>query len=51
MTRLSRAKTEGSEMVHKMKMREIESQVSAFGNGAQVTVPKDWIGKGQGFTD
>lgn len=45
MTRLSRARNEASEMVRKMKMREIESQVSAFGNGGHVIVPKDWIGK------
>lgn len=28
-----------------MTMREIETEVSKFGNGAHVTVPKDWIGK------
>ncbi|MEO9364430.1 MAG: DUF2080 family transposase-associated protein [Nitrososphaera sp.] len=26
-------------------VKEIESQVSASGNGAHVFVPKDWIGK------
>lgn len=32
-------------MARKMTMREIESEVSKFGNGAHVTVPKDWVGK------
>jgi len=32
-------------MARKMTTREIQSEVSAIGNGAHVFVPKDWIGK------
>ena len=28
-----------------MTMREIETEVSKFGNGAHITVPKEWVGK------
>jgi hypothetical protein len=49
MTGLSKAATEASRSLpRKMKLppvKEIESEVSASGNGAHVFVPKDWLGK------
>lgn len=32
-------------MPRRMTMKEIESEVTAIGNGGHVIVPKDWIGK------
>lgn len=32
-------------MARRMKMSQIESQVTKIGNGAHVLVPKQWIGK------
>lgn len=34
-----------SSMPRKMTMREIDTEVAKFGNGAHITVPKDWVGK------
>ena len=50
MTGLSKAAQKAShpKMPRKMKLppvKEIESEVSASGNGAHVFVPKDWLGK------
>lgn len=42
---LTDARDDSGVMPRKMTMREIETEVSKFGNGAHVTVPKDWIGK------
>lgn len=36
---------ESSRMPKSMTMKEIETEVSKFGNGAHAVVPKDWMGK------
>lgn len=42
---LTTSRDDSLAMARKMTMKEIETEVAKFGNGAHVTVPKDWVGK------